>query len=470
MGKLHSVGLLRSLKKIGRRISRFDRNTKLALSLVIVLVIVGTWALVFSKKNNTSLASIVGNDRSATERTESPTMKATLTYIEGVVEQKNERGEWSTATQDNSFINGTGLRTSGASSRAVVSFEDGSEIRLDASTEVSFERLSQDQVTIKQDSGYIYSRVTGSSSRKFNVITTNAQYESLGTAFRTSASGDEEAVEVFQSTVSETTSNKSAGEGQKLIVKSNARPEKNGTIEQIDIENLKKDQFIVWNRERDQKSDTFKSNLGYLKDFDGPTIDITEPTEGSSIDVENGATASKVNIKGKTEPKTTLTVQSKSVSGGSVVTVTVKDDGSFETGELDGIVGSSVFEFLAKDRVGNKTTKTVTFVFKRPVSVQEQGITLTAAKSEKKRTVTLSWSLVGISTPDGVHILMTDNGLKPTESDIYKEITKASTSSFDISYDALDSSKTYNFVVCRYLNDQDKCDEFSNRASITLSE
>ncbi len=471
MSKVKNIGFIKSLKKISHRFSSLDRNTKLAVSLLAVLLLVGSWAFFFSKRNTSVTAPLLSNQASSSDvSADSPALKATLSYLEGVVEQKNDRGEWTTASQDVQFSNGMCIRTSGASSRAVVSFEDGSEIRLDASTEVSFDRLTQNQITIRQESGYAYHRVTGSSSRKYNVVTDNAQYESLGTAFRTIASGDEEAIEVFQSTVSETTSNKSAGEGQKLIAKSNAQPEKSGSIEQLDIENIKKDPFIIWNRERDQKSDTFKNNLGFLKDFDGPTIEISEPAENESVEVEEGATTGKINIKGKTEPKSTLSVQSKSITGSSPVTITINDDGSFETGEIQGVIGTSLFEFTAKDRLGNKTVKTVTYVFKRQVEVQEQGITLTIDKSDKKRTVTLSWSLVGISTPDGVHVLRTEDGLKPTETDLYKTITSKTTSTLTISYDDLDSTKTYNFVVCRYLEDQDSCDEFSNRASISLSE
>ncbi len=442
-----------------------DRNTKLATILVAILVLVGAMAVILHpSKDAENLAS---SDLSSTEDVSAETkdIPAKISYITGVVEVKDERGEWSKAEQDATLKTGMGVRTTGASSRTILTLEDGTAIRLDANTEISLKSLAESQLTIEQKSGYVYHRIVSNSERKYNVVSENAQYESSGTAFQTIVSGDEEAVEVYQSTVRETIKNKTVREGERLSAYTASSSELEGKVVKLDIEKLKDNTFITWNRELDGQDAKFKSSLGFLKDFDGPKIEITDPVAGSTIDVSSDSSLGAVSIKGKTEAKATLTVQSKSSSGSTPVDVVVQPDGTFDTGILSAPTGSSLFEFVAKDEVGNITKSTVSYTFKKQVALQQQGIALTVKEQDGKAV--LEWGLVGMTTPDGVKVLYHEG----TDELVYKNDTHGSaiasgTTTTTIS--GLNKNKAYSFSVCRYNKEADSCDIFSNTATLTL--
>jgi hypothetical protein len=442
-----------------------DRNTKLAVSLVAVLVVVGMWAVIFHQNKAASPIAKSENTNTTEATVDTKDIPTKITYITGVVEVRDERGEWTKAEKDMPLRTGMGLRTTGAASRAIATLDDGTTIRLDANTEAGFKSLSEAQISIEQESGYVYNRIVSSTSRKYEVITENAQFESVGTAFRTIASGDEEAVEVFQNSVKETIKNKTVQEGERLVAKSTNNSAQEGKITKIDIEKLKEDDFITWNRELDSQDDKFKSNLGFLKDFDGPKIDITDPAAGTTIEVTADSPLGGVSIKGKTESKTKLTVQSKSLSGSAPVEVIVQPDGTFDSGILTGPIGTSVFEFIAKDEVGNTTKLNVNYVFKKQVSLQQQGIALTVKEQDGKAI--LEWGLVGMTTPNGVKVLYAEG----TDELTYKNDAKETVSSGSLTttISGLNKNKTYSFAVCRYNVDTDSCDVFSNTAkNITI--
>lgn len=459
-----SISVFEKIKRLHpKNIKNLSKNTVLASCLIATLVIVGAWSVIFSNNNEKELAQNEAEEVSSIET--APAMGAIVSYIEGTVEYKDEKGTWQTATKETSLVSGTGLKTTGASSRAIVLLDDGSAVRLDANTEVVFESLTMSRVVIAQESGHLYNRVTPSESRNYIVGTEEAQFQSVGTAFRTIANGDEEAVEVYQSSVKETSTNLSAIEGEKLIVKNYVNPDKDETKEKIDIEALKKDAFITWNKEQDQKDPNFKSSLGFLGDFDGPKIEITEPAVGSTIEMESNSPSGSVSIKGKTETKSKLTVQSKSQSGSTPVDVVVNDDGSFDTGLLTAPIGNSVFEFIATDKVGNKTTLSVKYVFKRKVVVQTQGITLSIDTTTDDDYIILNWTLDGITTPEGVKVVYSKETNPTFEDSNDKRVYVETGTTTKIDKSEI-STKPYYFKVCRYTSGE--CDIYSNEVKVEL--
>lgn len=449
-----------------KRFSKLSRNTKLVASLMTVLVLVGVTTIVFRNGAVPTTDNLASKEIQVEEAASVPTIEAILTHIEGVVEYRDDKGEWSTAQKDSKILKNTAIRTTGASSRATVTFQDGSIIRLDAATEVAFETLSETRIMIMQASGYVYNRVVSAPERSFIVQTDHAQFQSVGTAFRTISTGDEESVEVFHSSVKETGLNGTAKEGEKFTAKHNNNPDKNGTVEKLDIELLKQDSFIVWNREQDKQNPNFKSSLGFLNDLDGPTITISEPTASSTIEMDGESSQGSTIIKGKTEPKAKLTVQSKSLGGSAPIEVTVQPDGSFDTGTLTAPIGTSVFEFVAKDTVGNKTIVNVSYVFKRKTVVQEQGIALTAKIVDD--SVKLEWGLVGISTPDGIKIMYDDEPEITFEDDAKVLSDKGTT--YSIKTSELTAGKTFYFSVCRYSKVTGLCDLYSNEVELLIPE
>lgn len=438
------------------RIKTVRRNVILTGSLVVILLAVSLWAILSHRDGNQSTDNT--NQESVAQIDTAAPMKATVSYREGIVEYSVD-SVWSPAG-DTELVSGMGLRTTGAASRTVVTLGDGSEVRLDANTEVYFETLTESRVSIEQKSGYVYSRIVPSEDRVYDVRTQNAQFQARGTAFRTSASGDEEAVEVFHGSVAETTTNLNASEGKKLTVESAMHPDKNHQIEQLDVELIKKDSFITWNRDRDRASDLFKTQLGFLSDFDGPTISISEPVDGTQMELEADA-AITVRVKGKTEAGAKLSVISKSIAGGQSMEVSVQPDGNFETVDLTGVIGTSVFELTATDRIGNKTVTSVSYTFKRKSAVAQQGIVLQHSIVGTK--VKLEWALIGVKTPDGVKVLQSDSK-NPTFPDTKGEYVKNGTTT---SVNNLPPG-TYHFRVCRYIEADTACDIYSNDIEVVI--
>lgn len=451
-----------------KQLRKKHKNILLISSLTGILFLVGTWAVLFSKDAKTTApdaqASQTSNPLEST-----PQITVTLSYIEGTVEYKEENGTWSDAEVDKQINTGEGIRTVGAGSRAIITLPDSSVIRVDANTEFEFDTLTESRIVLKQESGYLYNRIVKSDTRVFAVHTENAEFQAVGTAFRTISTGDEEAVETYQSSVSETRSNTTATEGEKFIAKSPANPGRDKTKERLDIEKLKTDTFISWNRQQDEKDPNFKSALGFLKDIEGPKIEGLEPAAGSSIELAESATSGSVTIKGKTEKGATLTVQSKSQSGSTPTEVTVGEDGSFDTGAISASLGSSVFELIAKDKTGNITKLSVTYTFKRKAVIQQQGIVLSIDDSDPN-DFKLSWSLVGLTTPEGVKILYSED--EDVGFDDVKKFVEAGL--LDITVSKKDpffkKNKPYYFSVCRYDKDTNSCDTFSNKITVSIED
>ncbi len=454
-----------SISRGKKAFKNLPKNTKLSMALILLLVLVGFWAVLFNENTTQEMAQ--NDEETVTELETAPAMKAVLSLTEGVVEIRyDQNADWQDTKPDMAVDPDANVRTVGASSRAIIKLEDGSEIRIDANTEIVFESLTESRIVVAQKTGYLYNRITASTKRIYGVHTTNAQFQAVGTAFRTIANGDEEAVEVYQNSVKETSINLSASEGEKLTIKNPAKPSVEKTKEKLSIQLLKDDEFIVWNRELDKKNPDFSSSLGFLSDFDGPTIDIADPAAGSTIQIETEASEGTVNIKGKTEARASLTVESKSQNGSSPVAVSVNPDGSFETGSITAPVGNSVFEFVAKDRVGNESKLNITYTFARKATVQEQALLFSVTSSDKK--LNFEWQLVGLTAPEGLKIIGSQTNNPKLGSDkTYATVTSGTAISVDIDKD-FKSGKTYYFRLCRYISSTDTCDEYSNEVSIKI--
>lgn len=449
-----------------KRLKKKNRNIVLIASLTSILLLVGIWAVLFSRHSKTNFDQQLSSNQSAVTNIENaPAMEAKLSYEEGTVEYKDDKGSWLDPAKNQELSVNYGVRTLGSSSKAIIELADGSEIRLDANTEILFNSLTESRVAITQNGGYAYNRVVSSTDRIYVISTKDAQYQSEGTAFMTVYSGDEQSVEVYQGNISETNYDAKISDGEKFIAKSKVDPSKTRNKEKLDIETIKKNEFVMWNRQQDSSKDKFKSLLGFLSDIDGPSIEISEPTAGSTIEFESDSTIGTVDIKGKTEKGATLTVQSKSTSGSSPIPVEVNaDDGSFDTGLISAPFGNSVFELVATDKVGNKTALNVTYNLKKKSATSQKGIVLEIDDSDTDK-LKLSWGLVGITAPDGLKLLY-QKGSSPQYPDDIKETIAGTKTTLSIDKSSFSSGKTYYFVICRYNKSSDTCDILSNEVEI----
>jgi|GEM_PF-2495130 hypothetical protein len=442
-----------------------NRNAKLALVLTATLVVVGVFAVILSSDDSTNNEDYA-NDQSqineATEKTES-----TISLREGTLEYKDESGEWVDAPEDLKPTEGTMLRTIGATSRAVVVFSNSSELRIDANSEAEIKTQNAERVVIKHINGYTYNRVVTSDNFSYIVETENAQYESEGTAFKTNSTGDEQAVEVYQSTVHETTTNKKPKEGEKLTVKNEINPSKDGEIVKIDIEVVKKDLFMTWNRNLDIQNENFKNDLGILKDFDGPEIAIDNPADGSTVLLEPDATEGATEFSGKTEKGSSLTVQSKSQAGSQAIKIDVGAEGNFVSPVITAPLGSSVFEFVAKDRNGNTTTKNIRVNFQKKSAPISTNGTITLSLSNAGNDVKAQWDYsAGYLPENGVKIVYSKSANPTYGSGATSEFSNGKSQT--VIFNPSQVGETYYFRICDYDPDSNTCTNYSNQESIKI--
>ena len=450
---------------------KLNKNAVLAISLSAILLIVGIFTIFLTSDKKPEVAS--EDSVNMVEQSTEKTISAVIKQQEGSFQIKPSAGDWKDASSSDALAEGYSIRTVGAVSRVIIAFEDGSELRIDANSEVSLGTVRADRIVIKHVSGYTYNRVVPSDSLTYIVATKDATYEAQGTAFKTAATGDEQAVEVFQSSVIETNLNKSPKAGQKLTVKSKVSPSSNGKIEQLDIEKVKSDAFIQWNRELDANNDRFKKDLGFLQDITPPEITL-KTTDGDVIFLDPSATEGTIEISGNTEAGSKITALSKSQSGAQPVDVTVGSDGSFTTPVLSAPLGSSVFEFVVKDKTGNMTTKTLRVTFQRksqPITSTKNDFELTATENGEDK-VKFSWTYTnGTTAPNGVKLIYSTSpspffktdgsataGYYPTETQ--------DTLKYDDIGSGLDSDKTYYFRVCIYDNTSNSCELYSNQVTV----
>jgi hypothetical protein len=445
-----------------------NKTTVLAGSLALILIIVGITAFVMTRADE-----VVETDSVVIVEEEPTELGAAIIIDEGTLEIKSEEtGEWQDADTTTNISAGAELRTVGATSRAVIAFDDGSAIRLDANSEIILEEISTKRIEIKQISGYTYNRVLPSEQITYVVTSTDAQYEAQGTAFKTATTGDEQSVEVYHSSVIETGMNKTAKEGEKLTVINKSKPTENGNITKLDIEAVKTDPFMQWNRELDEKDENFKDSLGFLKDVDAPELTINK-SDGEVVLLEPNATEGTIEITGKTEVGATLKVTPKSQSGASAVDVTVGSDGNFTTPVLTSPIGDSIFEFVAKDRTGNTTTKTLRITFQKksqPVAGNAVSFVLSATANDSDSKVLVNWTLKNINAPDGVKVVFSQSsdpvfGGSGVES-IY--IDKASITSTTIKYSKFTPSGKYYIKACVYDKVSGTCGQYSTQATVDI--
>lgn len=240
-----------------------DRKRLVVMLAVAGLVIVAAalaWLLLVGKKDPSTTNS--GTDTTVAVPIEQPKLGIAATITDGIVEYMQGDTEWKTITDDISLSEGDSVRT-GEDSRAVLTLDDGSAIRLDANTTIKLTSLTANQVQVEHLDGIAYSRVVPSSERTYTILIDDTQYQALGTAFTTVSSDTENGVQVFESSVKVNGLTDVVAEGKQFFQTSNDE-ELEGSISSIDIDELVDDRFINWNVTLDTADNNFKGSLGVL--------------------------------------------------------------------------------------------------------------------------------------------------------------------------------------------------------------
>lgn len=438
-------------------------------------------------------------------------ISASLVYAEGEVEYQKSNTGWKTAFSGLTLSQGDWIRVL-TSGKAILNFDDGSSIRLNTNTVVRLTDLSPDNMVITNNKGEIYARVS-QLDRSFIVQTANASYQAMGTAFKTVNQDDLQGVEVYQSQVKILGVNSNdellIEQGNKYYLVNISQPDIVNSVTAINLDDVKKDDFLTWNKQQDEKIAEFKDNLGILINIVNLTPTITPQLSPVDTIIPSQAPPTDTPAPTKT-PKPTVAPKSDD-SGQITLTATATGDGiSFNwtvTG-IDSNLGFKLvkgtdpnpvypgndYQYLSTPSIRQYTWKitdgkTYHFrvcrylgsscgVYSNDITVQAPSGSSTTSTTDKKSTITslslvsngggnISWTTDGYSSM-GFKVVWSKNS-QPTyplrnDQDRYHYESSPDTRNYTIN--AFSGSGTYFVRVCQYLGGS--CGLYSNEIQVNL--
>lgn len=228
----------------------------IAIVTVVVLVAVGL-----------VLKLTVWNDKTVKEDTDASVQKVqklgvAVTLVDGDASYRHGEGEWQTLATTTELAEGDDVRTA-ENGRVVLTFDDGSALRLDHKSNVALTSLAAKDIHITQSEGTAYSRVVAS-DRSYIVTVDKVNYQALGTAFVTVNNETEKGVQVYHSKVKVDGIADAVVEG-KQYYKQHGNDALKGKVSDLDLDALAGSDFVDWNTTEDEKEASFKEKLGVLK-------------------------------------------------------------------------------------------------------------------------------------------------------------------------------------------------------------
>ncbi|EKD32911.1 MAG: hypothetical protein ACD_76C00118G0004 [uncultured bacterium] len=215
---------------------------------------------------------------------------ASVSFLEGQVDVLNDSLGWKQASDGIVLNEGDSIRT--GLGKAVLSFEDGSALRLDALTEVEVVRLSGKSAVFSNKQGRVYLRVKDGTSAQYQILAQEASVSAQGTAFTVACDQTKKTVAVLMvegSAKVRVERNSDAVEskiesGSKLDLDLSKPITEAVKTSAVDLEIVKSDSFYSWNKEEDIKIGDPLGVLEAVEDAEG--IEDAEGEDGSE-DVEN---------------------------------------------------------------------------------------------------------------------------------------------------------------------------------------
>lgn len=219
-------------------------------------------------------------------------LAAAAGLVEGTVEKSVDGETWTVVEAAETINVGESVRT-GEDSRAVLVLDDGSAVRLDANTEMKLMTSDANGTEVMLVDGQVYSRVIPSETRSYAVATVNERFTAQGTAYTTKTDGEKDEIKVLESKVLVDSEEIEVDEGNEYD--SDTKEEK-----EIDLDELKDDEFVKWNKEQDEGDDKYKDSLGVLDVLDKKeeetdnTPSTPEPAPAPSAGISlSGSTSDK---------------------------------------------------------------------------------------------------------------------------------------------------------------------------------
>lgn len=448
----NTVSVQASAKKSGL-------NTKILISALIVIGLVGGFATGWIVNKNRS----VENEIVETAEDSVARLGIAATVIEGTVEYSQDGETWQKLNAETDLVEGDSIRAA-ANSRAVLSLDDGSAIRLSAGSAVTLASLVATDVQIQSNGGEVYSRVVASSTRSYTVAVGDALYKAKGTAFRTFDSPTKNGVEVFHSAV-EVNTETTITEGSAYFVENEDATKKN-IVSSLDVEKLKDDTFLKWCIEQDKKETEFADKLGVLTEVEKPKVvaetppppaNTTKPVGISLSGSQDGYAANfSWSVNGVDVSSGYKLVRSKSSQ-----TPTYPDNSVayIEAGKSsyslfvgDGLTYYyRICAYRGSGCVSYSNAVQVATAKKEKPQVQPGPLTLTISAT------TASWT-VGGTAPYGFKLVMSVAPNPTYPGAEYKKYVESTSTSM---FSEITDGTTYYVRVCKYTGDG--CTDYSNQ-------
>lgn len=295
-------------------------------AFVCILIIIGLYFFTSQRQDQVHLAQVQGEKIMEEEVEE--TVQATLVYLEGNVEYLDEDGKWRGVEEGADMSQGDLVRVL-EGGKAVIVFDDGSVARLNGGTSIRFEELKSDHIAVLNSGGDLYTRVAKSGSSLFDVVVGENIYRAAGTAFRTFNTESKKGLEVYESSVEiikEDRVDLVVKEGKAYFEINLDDEENEGEIVKIKVETLEGDEFVVWNKQEDQKNEEFKEDLGVLEEIEtaqdssaGVEDDSKKETTKTTIQKDQTTNVSSIALSSAGEASVSWSVNGESENGFKIV-------------------------------------------------------------------------------------------------------------------------------------------------------
>ncbi len=456
----------KSAKQPGGSKLDFLKKKPVIIALVALLLVGGAVAAYFLTRDSKADQSNSTNNRSAT-------MGVLPTLIDGAATYKSGAADWQPLTTDTQLVEGMFISTD-VGSRVVLTFDDGSALRMDESTVIQLTSLLADSVQVDQTSGTVYSRVV-ESERTYTVNVGETGYTALGTAFTTISKPADKGVQVLQSSVKVGDQDESVAEGKQFF-KDHSNAELKDKQTDINLDELKSNGFMLWNLEQDEQSDLFKEKLGLWEKVKQQTGTPEEQAPPSSSGIKLSASN---NEKGTVLTWTVSGVDAP--NGFKVVRSKKSSTPTFGKDEAAYIDSSKARSYTWKsdsegtfwyrvcvyrpdqgtcDNYSNAVQMQAVYV--APEKVVRGGVVLSGPGEENL----ISWTMTG-TAPYGYKIVVS------TEHDpIYPDdaVDLTGSTSYQLKSEQLSTGTNY-VRVCKYTSgsEAEKCVDYSNEIIVIKS-
>lgn len=429
------------------------------LLLVVVTISVATTYLIKWKKQ----ANLTPSNSNQELTKDVSSIKAQVIYLTGRAWQQVD-GRLIEIKENDTLEEGNEIITD-AETRLVLSFDDGSILRLGDNSKITLSQLQAQSMNIKEDQGIVFARVNKDANHSFIIKAGDYEIKSLGTVFSVE-NKDEVKVAVYESKV------EIQKDDQILdTVKADQEwLEKEDKVTKIKETN----EFIAW---------SLKEEGIEKEDLEVKTTESSNETSPSDavLSLSASATESGVQLKWTVNGEVSNGVKLvKSLSanpvfpGDNYIYLSNPSTRSYHWEIADG----QVWHFRVCQYSGDGQC----LAYSNDVSVQTPKKSLTESKENNSQSgevksisikvekagdkkVKVTWNVDGYSK-NGFKVVWSENS-NPTypcrENDEYHYLSDPNTRE---DYVSLSSGKTYHFRVCEYLGG--KCGVYSSDVSVSL--